>query len=54
MSENNLVLTRTIGEKSGLCQEKQLCCAYICIHKMLAKMPVTSTYTIVDVLAFAL
>jgi hypothetical protein len=52
MSENNLVLTRTIGEKSGLCQEKQLSYAYICIHKMLVKMPVTRTYRIVDVLAW--
>jgi hypothetical protein len=51
MSENILILTYTIVEKSGHRQEFQLRCAYICIQKMLAKMPVTSP--IVDVLALA-
>ncbi len=53
MNENNLVLTQTIDEKSGHRQEFQLSCAYICIQKMLAKIPVTSTYPIVDVLPLA-
>jgi hypothetical protein len=52
MSENILVLTHTIIEKSGHRQEFQLRCAYVCIHKMLVKMPVTRTYRIVDVLAW--